>query len=108
MHECAQVRQLQISHVMNQFFGGHAEFSFGGFLFYVGVPENNLGYADTNNTAASFLPGSHSRRRNRNESFLKVFCDSIIKLGIVVPRSAAPATLFRAQGVGGNRAKLDS
>src|SRR5258705_11742221 len=100
MHECAQVRQLQISDVMNQFFGGHAEFSFGGFLFYVGVPKKQRVQSAVKATAATFLPGSHSRRRNRNDSVRKVFCDSIIKLETDFSRSGANAAYFISYVVG--------
>src|SRR3979490_1307629 len=85
MHECAQVRQLQISHVMNQFFGGHAEFSFSGFLFYVGVPKKQRVQSAAKATAASFLPGSHSRRRIGMTVFLKCFATLLLSSVLIFP-----------------------
>jgi len=54
MHECAQVRQPQILHLMNQNFTGHAEFEFGGFLFSVGVPKKQRVQSAAKATGASF------------------------------------------------------
>jgi hypothetical protein len=54
MHECAQVRQPQILHSMNQNFTANAEFEFAGLLFSVGIPKKQHVQSAAKATAASF------------------------------------------------------
>jgi len=56
MHECAQVRQPQILHSMNENFTVHAEFESGGFLFSVGVPKKQHVQSAAKATASVVSP----------------------------------------------------
>src|SRR5229473_5478443 len=49
-------------------------------------------------------PKSHSRRRNWNDSVLKVFCSFLSKLGADPPRSGANAFYYRFEYLGRNSA----